>query len=241
VLEQHEAETERLVKQWKSNPDKVKFSAWVKPKAERRRLLNSIVQRNVHFIFCFRAKEKLKIIPGKEPVHLGWQAIAGDEFIYEMTMSLYLPPGGKGRPDLQPSEIGEKALLKIPQQFRELVKARELDEDLGEALARWAMGDAGNGKPSAAPAADHAPQGGKAGLLLEVVEVLREHLGTDQTAAGAAVQEAFGCTWKKLQSLPADQLAVGLDALTKNLEGLAAMRSALPREPAREREPGEDD
>jgi energy-coupling factor transporter ATP-binding protein EcfA2 len=243
VLEMHEQETQRLVSQWKSTPDKVKFSAWVKPKAERRRLLNSIVQRNAHFIFCFRAKEKLKIIPGKEPVHLGWQAIAGEEFIYEMTMSLYLPPGGKGKPDLAPQEIGEKALLKIPIQFQQMVHFRELDEETGSALARWAAGDAIGGQTAGkATPQTSKPSSGQPGaspeasrLLLGLNELLTVHLGTDKAAREAAILESFGADRKVVAKMQPPELAVGLAALRANLEGLAVMRQG-----AAEREPGED-
>lgn len=236
ILEMHEQETERLVKQWKSSPDKVKFSAWIRPKAERRRLLNSIVQRNVHFIFCFRAKEKLKILPGKDPIHLGWQAIAGDEFIYEMTMALYLPPGGKGRPDLAPQEIGEKALLKIPVQFREMVKERELDEALGTALARWAEGDAAQGSQPARTAG--APDDRQT-LLEQVAELLGRHCKTKEQRQGALEAAFGGFTKSYLTALPLDQLQVGLGALRHQLEGLAAMAAGIREEPA-ERVPGED-
>lgn len=141
VLEMHEQEAARLAAAWKSTIDKVKFSAWIKPKAQRQRLLNSVVQMDRNFIFCFRAKEKLKLVPGKDPVALGWQAIGGEEFVYEMTMSLLLPPNCGGVPDLSPEAIGERALVKVPVQFRELLKNRRpLDEDLGADLARWAAG-----------------------------------------------------------------------------------------------------
>lgn len=244
VLEMHEQETARLVQQWRSTPDKVKFSAWIRPKAERRRLLNSIVQRNVHFIFCFRAKEKLKILPGKDPIHLGWQAIAGDEFIYEMTMALYLPPGGKGKPDLAPQEIGEKALLKIPVQFREMVTNRELDEALGTALARWAEGDAAQG---GAPGPDRQPRGQpeptaatpgdqRQAILEQIARHLALHCTTKEQREGA-LQAAFGTFTKAgIGRLNDHELKAGADALKAQLEGLAALRGAGPPE----REPGEE-
>lgn len=140
VLEMHEREAERLAAAWKSTVDKVKFSAWINPKSQRQRLLNSVVQMDRNFIFCFRAKEKLKLVPGKDPVALGWQAIGGEEFVYEMTMSLLLPPGCGGVPDLSPEAVGERALVKVPAQFRGLLGSRQLDEDLGADLARWAAG-----------------------------------------------------------------------------------------------------
>lgn len=232
VLEQHDAETARLVQAWKSTPDKVKFAAWIKPKAERRRLLNSVVQMPVNFIFCFRAKEKLKILPGKDPIHLGWQAIAGEEFVYEMTMALLLPPASQGVPELKPVEVGEKALLKIPAQFKDLVKTRPLDEELGAELAKWAAGSS-VAHPTAA-------SGDTAAHLKEIGELLDKHVGKeakDKDRRELALESAFGTKDRRVVAkLPADQLQVGLAALRKSLEGLAAMKEEHP-----EREPGSDD
>jgi hypothetical protein len=56
VLEMHAAEHARI-----GGKESVKMLAWQKPKQERRRLINSILQMSCNFIFCFRAKEKLKI------------------------------------------------------------------------------------------------------------------------------------------------------------------------------------
>jgi len=92
---------------------------------------------------------------------------------------------------------------------------------------------------TASPAAAEAKR--KADLLTEVGEVLTKHLGTDKAARGPAIRDAFGCSGREIPDLPVEQIAVGLATLKKTLEGLAAMRAALPQEPVREREPGEDD
>ena len=141
VLEMHTEEVPRLARAWNSTPDKVKISAWAKPKAERRRLLNSIVQHECNFIFCFRAKEKLKIITGKTPKPLGWMAIAGEEFVYEMTARMLLPPNADGVPQWGSDKEGEQTTTKLPQQFHDIFrKSDPLSEDIGEAMARWAAG-----------------------------------------------------------------------------------------------------
>jgi len=98
-LEYHSSELDRMAgDDWKKR-DRMTFTAWIKPAAARRRLINGLLQLNANFVFCFRAKEKLKIVRGAEPVQLGWQAIAGDEFVYEMTARCLLLPGSQGRPD----------------------------------------------------------------------------------------------------------------------------------------------
>ena len=145
TLEMHEAECERLMKAWNQPRDKVQMSAWQRPKSELRRFLNTILQMPVNTIWNFRAKEKLKIIPGKQPQHLGFMPIAGDEMIYEMTLNCLLYPNSGGIPSWHPEEMGERAIIKLPQQFKELFKeSRPLDEDIGQKLAEWAAG----GKPA---------------------------------------------------------------------------------------------
>lgn len=141
VLEQHETETQRLAKAWSSTPDKVKMSAWQVPKAARRRLLNEMLQMSCNFILCFRAKEKVDLTDSKKPASLGWMPVAGEEFVYEMSLNCLLMPGSGGVPSWQPSEKGEKAIIKLPGQFRSIFsKNQPLSEDIGEELAKWAAG-----------------------------------------------------------------------------------------------------
>lgn len=156
VLEQHESETQRLVKQWNTTPDKVKMSAWQVPKAARRRLLNEMLQMPCNFIVCFRAKEKVDL-SGSKPQPLGWQPVAGEEFCFEMSLNCLLMPSSGGVPSWQPEEKGEKAIIKLPGQFRGIFEKREpLSEDIGEKLARWAAGGV-LAQQKAAPATTEPP------------------------------------------------------------------------------------
>ncbi len=136
VLEMHEAEHKKL-----GGGEGVKMLAWSKPKQERRRLINSILQMQANFIFCFRAKDKLKMERGKAPVPLGFMPIAGEEFIYEFTLKCLLLPGANGTPTWKPAEVGEKAMVKLPEQFLQtFATAQQLSEDIGQRLAEWAQG-----------------------------------------------------------------------------------------------------
>lgn len=142
VLEWHAAETERLMEAWHVGAEKAQIPAWAKPKAARRKLLNALIQMPVHFIFCFRAKEKVRIGRG-EVVQLGFMPIAGEEFVYEATAKALLLPGASGVPTWQPEHAGERLMAKLPEQFRQIFSGaagRPLDEDIGEQLARWASG-----------------------------------------------------------------------------------------------------
>jgi energy-coupling factor transporter ATP-binding protein EcfA2 len=146
-LELHESELDRMAGKddWKKR-EKCTFTAWIKPASARRRLINTLLQLNCGFVFCFRAKEKLKIRRGQEPLPLGWQAIAGDEFAYEMTTRCLLPPGCQGVPDWS----NDAFVMGVPKLMSDhsdiLPDGVQLDESIGERLAKWAAG----GVPAAA-------------------------------------------------------------------------------------------
>ena len=142
LLEWHQAETERLAKLWKVPESKAQLAAWAPPKAARRRLINEILQLNVNLVLTFRAKEKIKVVKGKDPVELGWQPICGDEFMYEMVLQCLLKPGSQGAPSWTSDYDAERAIMKKPTQFTSLfgTQVKQLDEDMGAALAQWAVG-----------------------------------------------------------------------------------------------------
>lgn len=145
VLEQHGAEVERLSGGDAAKAERVKMLAWQRPKQARRRLINSIIGMPVNFILCFRAKEKLKIAPGKQPENIGYMPIAAEEFVFEMTSKLLLLPGSVGVPTLQSEFIGERAMIKVPEQFLSIFPVErppQLTEEVGAQLARWASGGA---------------------------------------------------------------------------------------------------
>lgn len=157
-LEYHESELDRMAgDDWKKR-ERMTFSAWIKPAQERRRLINSILQMNCAFIFCFRAKEKLKIVKGAEPIPLGWQAIAGEEFAFEMTVRCLLQPGAEGVPDWS-VEAFRQGVAKRGEAHRALVPdGQQLSEQVGERLALWAKG-ALTGEPLAQQAISIASAG----------------------------------------------------------------------------------
>lgn len=139
-LEQHEAEIARIAGDDHAKRERVKFLAWVKPKADRTRLLLKILQLDCAFIFCFRAKEKIKVQKGKEPIDLGWLPIAGEEFAFEMTVRCLLLPTAKGVPDWSFASINNYAAKRSHLHAHILRDGRQLDEEVGRELARWSLG-----------------------------------------------------------------------------------------------------
>jgi len=151
LLDFHEHELDRLAGNDFAKRERVKMLAWQKPKAARRQLINGLLQLNANFIFCFRAKETAKpmkvVEDGKEKtvvVPLGFMPIAGDEFIFEMTVNCLLLPAALGVPTWKSNNIGERQMMKLPEQFKTLfADSRALDETLGHDLAEWARGKIG--------------------------------------------------------------------------------------------------
>lgn len=146
VLEQQEANLERLAGDDDAKRDRMNFAAWKKPKMDRARLLNTIGQLDINLICCFRAKDKIKFPPkgveDRSMIELGWMPIAGKEIVYEFKLQALLYPTSDGVPEWNPTQPGEKMIVKIPGQFRELLKEpKQLDENIGEQVARWAMGN----------------------------------------------------------------------------------------------------
>lgn len=145
LLEAHAEELNRLTKGDWSKEKQFGMLAWQKPKANRRRLINSLLQMDANFIFCFRAKSTVKPIKieGKtEIVPMGFMPVAGEEFVFEMTLCALLLPNANGVPTWQSENTGERRMIKLPEQFKKLFRdPAPLSEDVGRKLAEWAKGD----------------------------------------------------------------------------------------------------
>lgn len=125
--------------------DRYNWTAWIKPKAAENQFIYAMLEADCHLILCFRAKEKLKIVKGAEPIDLGWQPIAGERVAFETIFTLTLPPHCKGVPDLAISEMREPFDTLIPQ-------GEPLSEQTGEKLAEWAKGGGARAATGATPA-----------------------------------------------------------------------------------------
>jgi hypothetical protein len=169
VLEWHEEELDRLAGQDQHRRDKANFTAWVKPKAAINEFIYEMLGANCAIVLSLRAKEKIKILPGKPPVDLGWQPIVDERVAFETLFTLMLPPHSKGVPDLSISDMREPFDTMVP-------KGKPIDEELGKALAAWAKGGvarpvAKGAEASPAPAAPEST-GGSAPKADETVDSL---------------------------------------------------------------------
>jgi hypothetical protein len=134
LLEYHEDELDRMAGNDFKKRDRMTWTAWIKPKKSENDFIYAMLEADCHIILCFRAKEKIKIVKGADPIDLGWQPIAGERIAFETIFTLTLPPHSKGVPDLAISDMRKP--------FDQLIPAgRPLDESVGAALAAWAAGE----------------------------------------------------------------------------------------------------
>lgn len=142
VLEMHDAECERMMARSGKDRDKVQMAAWIKPKEEHRKMWMGAQRLPIHILWCFRAKDKLDVRPGKAPVSLGFMPIGAEDLVYEMTMRALLLPGAEGMPTWRSKEPGESQMIKLPGWARQMLRdGHRLDEEFGSNLATWAKGD----------------------------------------------------------------------------------------------------
>ena len=145
VIDTQENELDKMAGDNYEKRERCKMLAWSKPKSNRRKLIAGLLQINCNFVFCFRAKsivKPMKVNGKTEVVPQGFVPIAGDEFIYEMTTNIFLPPKSDGVPCWNSENPGEKVAMKLPMQFRGILDRpnQPLSEDIGEQLATWAKG-----------------------------------------------------------------------------------------------------
>lgn len=135
VLDWHDAEVPKMGgNEW---------AAWSKPKASRRALIAGIQQIDTPLIFTFRAREKTVTKQGsRTPVNIGYMPIAPSEIVHTLDLTCLLPPRANGVPLWDSPKEGEDFVIKLPEFLVPyIVKGAVLNEELGEALARWQAGD----------------------------------------------------------------------------------------------------
>lgn len=230
TLRAHEAELDRLAGNDFQKRERVKFLAWVKPKAELDRFIEGIKRLRFDghapiILFAFKAKEKLRIVRGKEPEDMGWTPIGSPELLFEMTASVVLPPNSRGVPNIRPAEPGHALFTKIPIQFEHFLRpGQQLDEELGRKMAMWARGGHIEMPPptSSVPAPASAPD--RAALLAEIKAVLKASF----PGKGKSVfEQVFNCPFDREAGMSVESLLFGLREL-KAMAGAAQTPARVP-------------
>lgn len=142
LLEQHEAALDRMAGNDYKKRERMTFAAWIKPKANRKKLLNAIVSElDMPVIFCWRAKQTTKPVRGGEPIDMGYSSVGAEDHKFEMTANIMFAPNAAGVPMLDSPKPGEAACIKLPKQFAWLRDHRgSVDESVGRRMAEWATG-----------------------------------------------------------------------------------------------------
>lgn len=145
-----------------SRAERFNMLAWSKPKAARRKLLQKITRLNCNVIMCFRAKNTSK--PAKEEytrndgskgsknvvVPMGFVPIAGEEFVFEMSLSALFLPGAQGVPTWNPEHPGERMAVKVPAHLAWIKDQKgPISRETGRRLAEWAKGGNATGRQDA--------------------------------------------------------------------------------------------
>jgi hypothetical protein len=185
--------------------EKIKMLAWAEPKGKRRALINGMLRLEANFILCFRAKESSVPVKrdGKtEVVHQGFVPIGGDDFVYECTLAALLMPGARGVPTWHSDLVGEKRMIKVPEQFQQLegFTNRQLDEEIGGMLAKWADGGTPATSTESGAATSQRPSGGAKSAAEKWVEWLEEEVAKCSTAGEvSSLQEEIERNMSKLE------------------------------------------
>jgi hypothetical protein len=153
MLERQEKLAGELANKWKTTRDKATWAAWSQAKEPHAKFVSYITRVKQPMIFNFRAKDKLKLVKkpdGKqEAVHIGYTPICVEQFDYEMSAMLILPPNSDGTTDKELSEIRGPLRSIIP-------LGVQIDEAMGKRLAEWAKGGTSPSAP-AKQSADPTP------------------------------------------------------------------------------------
>lgn len=188
---------------------KLQGLSWNKPKSEHRRLINTILQFNCNFIFCFRAKEKLDW-DAKPPKPLGFMAIGGGEWMYEMTAQCLLLPMARGVPAWQSAMAGEKETIKLPKQFEQTFAASpQLTEDIGESMAKWAAGTSQIQKKTAA-------------------QLIAEYASCSEPSELRRLEEARKVSWASIPKEDKPSVKAASEQCAKRIEDAAKALESTP-------------
>lgn len=133
MLDLHEEIAERMSGGDQKKKERVTWAAWVQPKQLENEFIYKMLSLSCPVILCMRAKEKLRIVPGKEPIDLGWQPICSDRIAFETLFTLVFEPHAKGVPNISISDMREPFDAMVPGD-------KPIDEDLGRKLLAWSKG-----------------------------------------------------------------------------------------------------
>lgn len=146
ILDMHDAEIQRLTEGDWQKVNRFKMLAWVKPKAQHKRMVSKLLQLRVHLILCFRAEPKVKMVTVEREtkiIDIGWQPISAKGLDFEMSASFMLRNEHPGQ--VTTGQVDQMdptgSVVKLPEPLKEIFTGTHLlSRKHGEAVAKWAEG-----------------------------------------------------------------------------------------------------
>ncbi len=148
MLDRQEAELDRMAGSDYSKRERVKMSAWIKPKMAHKHMVSKMLQVKAHIILCLRAEKKIEMVKkdGKLVVQDkqsltgldGWIPVCDKNLPFEATCSFLLTADRPGIPHP----------IKLQEQHKDIFPLDQpIGEDSGKRLAAWAAGGTKAGAP----------------------------------------------------------------------------------------------
>jgi hypothetical protein len=235
VLDWHDQELDRMAGNDWQKRERVGQASWIKPKADRRKLIDGLLRIKTPIIMCFRAREKVKQIKNDrgrmEPTNIGYQPIAPMEIVHTLDLTCLLPPKADGVPVWKSDKIGEDFIIKLPEFLRPFITdGAQLSEEMGERFAAWARGDDMEPRTDSPAPQRHnvttSPQPDPTQAPRDISEVAR--MGDEAAERGMDVLQ----TWWKRSLTPEER-----EALKAKLDGWKDKAAKADAEAAAENAP----
>ncbi len=213
LLDQHEAELERMAGQdWKRR-EQVKMAAWLRPKVAHKRLVERILRIKHPLIVCMRGEEKTHIdkgSDGKTQVHTDkfCSPIGDPRFIFELLIHAEClakenEQGHMVGGYLRLTKVSRTEIIPLLPGPNEQVGVKH-----GEQLAAWCAGTP-TAKPAIAPKTESKTDSSTAALKRKLWEMTGAyHMGSKEKLNQFLIDENFIADDQTVGGLTADQLSV---------------------------------
>lgn len=141
MLDWQEDELTRMAGDDWQKRERVKMSAWIKPKMSHKHMVSKLLQVKAHIILCLRAEQKIEMVKvgGKMEIRAkqsltgldGWIPVCDKNLPFEATASFLLTADAPGIPKPIKLQDQHRALFPLDQ---------PITEQSGVQLAKWASG-----------------------------------------------------------------------------------------------------
>ena len=158
MLDWQDEELDRMAGDDYAKRERVKMSAWIRPKMAHKHMVSKLLQVRAHIILCLRAEQKIEMVKGKDGKMViqakqsltgldGWIPVCDKNLPFEATCSFLLLASEPGIPHPIKLQEQHKAIFPLD---------KPITEQSGKALAAWASGTKA-APPQEQPRTDNSP------------------------------------------------------------------------------------